>query len=344
MSKEIFGTDKCGNPVTKYTIMGGKLRADILDRGATIQSLIYDGVDVCLGYDTVADYEAMDGYLGATIGRYGNRIAGGKFTLNGKEYDVGRNEGGNNHLHGGQMGYDKRMWTCTEHTEDALTLTLRDDGAETGYPGVLEVSVRFSVTEDALVLEYSATPSEDTPVNLTNHCYFNLGGVGSGDILDTRLQLFASAYLPVDHELIPTGVIRPVAGTAFDFVTAPKAIGRDIAQSDRQLKSGGGYDHNFCVDGEGFRPHAQAYSPKTGIYMTTFSDQPGVQLYTGNVLSTPVGKAACGAAEGYGKHDAFCLETQHYPDSVHQPAFPSVTVKAGTTFTGKTAYAFTKGE
>ncbi len=338
MKKELFGIDQNGNAVTAYTIEEGKLQARILDRGATIQSLVYDGVDVCLGYETVADYEAMDGYLGATIGRYGNRIAEGRFTVNGKEYDVGRNEGGMHHLHGGAVGYDKLMWTCAEHTESSLTLSLRDDGSLNGYPGVLEVSVRFSIKEDSLLLEYSALGDEDTPFNPTNHCYFNLGGVGSGDVLDTRLQLAASRYLPVGEGLIPTGVLRKVTGTAFDFTDA-KPIGKDIAAKDAQLALGGGYDHNFCIDGEGFRIHAQAYSPKSGIFMTTLSDQAGVQLYTGNMLETTVGK---GTADGYQKHDGFCLETQHYPDSVHRPDFPSVWLRAGERFESKTAYCFMK--
>ncbi len=340
MNKRVFGTDQNGATVTAYTIADGNLSACILDRGATIQSLIFDGVDVCLGYETVADYEAMDGYLGATIGRYGNRIAGGKFTVNGKEYTVDCNEGGVSHLHGGNVGYDKLIWTCVEHTDTTLTLSLTDRGEDSGYPGTLEVTVRFTVEQDALIIDYSAVGDEDTPFNPTNHCYFNLGGAGNGDILGHRMQIYASRYLPVDELLIPTGVLRKVAGTPFDFTDA-KCVGRDIGAEDRQLALGGGYDHNFCVDGEGFRPHAQLYCPETDIYMTTYSDQPGVQLYTGNVLDTTVGK---GTTDGYGKHGALCLETQHYPDSVHQPAFPSVLLKAGEKFESKTAYSFTKGE
>lgn len=339
--KKIFGTDRKGNTVTAYTIAKGKLSATILDRGATIQSLVYDGVDVCLGYDTVEAYEQNEGYLGATIGRYGNRIAEGKFHLNGKTFDVGRNEKEKHHLHGGEIGYDKLMWTVTEHTADALTLTLTDRGEQSGYPGTVEVGVRFSVVEDALLLEYSALADEDTPFNPTNHCYFNLNGVGVGDVLEHKLQLFATRYLPVDAGLIPTGVFRPVADTAFDFVTAPKAIGRDIRAEDRQLFLGGGYDHNFCIDGEGFRPHAQVYSAQSGIYMTVFSDQPGVQLYTGNVLETMVGK---GTETGYGHYGALCLETQHYPDSPNHPQFPCTVLKAGERYESKTAYGFTKGE
>ena len=180
MNKRVFGTDQNGATVTAYTIADGNLSACILDRGATIQSLIFDGVDVCLGYETVADYEAMDGYLGATIGRYGNRIAGGKFTVNGKEYTVDCNEGGVSHLHGGNVGYDKLIWTCVEHTDTTLTLSLTDRGEDSGYPGTLEVTVRFTVEQDALIIDYSAVGDEDTPFNPTNHCYFNLGGADAG--------------------------------------------------------------------------------------------------------------------------------------------------------------------
>ena len=339
VTKSVFATDKNGNAVTSYRIENGALTAEILDRGATIRSLIFEGVDVALGYDDVAGYEQNDGYLGATIGRYGNRIAAGKFSLNGKTYQVHCNEGGKNHLHGGNVGYDKMMWHEETVEDNAVTLSLQDCGAETGYPGTLNVSVRFSVQEDALLIEYSAIGDEDTPVNLTNHCYFNLNGVGNGDVLDTRLQIHASRYLPVDEALIPTGVLRKTEGTPFDFMTGAKAIGKEIGAADRQLALGGGYDHNFCLDGEGFRPVLQAYSPVSGIIMNCLTTEPGVQLYTGNVLSTEVGK---GTEKGYGKHDGFCVETQHYPDSPNQPAFPTTVVKAGQRYESKTAYAFSK--
>ncbi len=339
VTKSIFGTDKNGNTVTLYRIENGDLTAEILDRGATIRSLIFQGVDVALGYDSVADYEENDGYLGATIGRYGNRIAAGKFTLNGKEYQVHCNEGGKNHLHGGNVGYDKLIWSEEKVEDNALTLSLVDSGAESGYPGTLNVSVRFSVAEDALLIEYSAVGDEDTPVNLTNHCYFNLNGAGSGNVLNTRLQIHGTHYLPVDEGLIPNGILRKSVGTPFDFITAAKAIGKDIGAEDKQLRLGGGYDHNYCLDGEGFRLVLQAYSPESGIVMNCLTDEPGVQLYTGNVLSTEVGK---GSDHGYGKHDGFCAETQHYPDSPNQPAFPSTVVKAGEKYESKTAYAFSK--
>lgn len=341
VTKKIFGNDKNGNIVTSYNIAKGDLTVEVLDRGATIRSVLFKGTDVVLGYDDVAGYEQSDGYLGATIGRYGNRIKAGRFALGGKEYDVGKNENNKNHLHGGFVGYDKLMWQEGKVEDDAVTLTLTDDGAQSGYPGVLSVSVRFSIEEDALIIEYSARSTEDTPFNPTNHTYFNLGGVGSGDILDTSLQINATRFLPIDDELIPTGVLRKVAGTPFDF-TAPKSIGKEIGANDKQLALGAGYDHCFCLDGEGLRPVVHAFSPKSGITMACFTTEPAVQLYTGNCLGTDCGKAAYGKAEGYDKREAFCLETQHYPDSPNQGAFPSTLLRAGEAFYSKTAYAFMK--
>ncbi len=338
ITKSVFGTDKNGNVVTNYRIENGDLTAEILDRGATIKSLSYQGIDVALGYDSVAGYEENGGYLGATIGRYGNRIAEGKFCWNGKEYQVDCNERGKQHLHGGNIGYDKLIWKEQRLEENALTLSLTDDGTGAGYPGVLQVKVRFLVEKDTLLIEYSAIGDKDTPINLTNHSYFNLSGAGNGDILDTQLQISASHYLPVDENLIPTGVLAKTSGTAFDFTKA-KSIGRDIKIEDVQLALGGGYDHNFCLDGEGYRTAIKAYSPKSKIIMCCLTDQPGVQLYTGNVLSTSQGK---GTENGYEKHGGFCLETQHYPDSPNQAAFPSTILKAGQTYNSKTAYAFSK--
>lgn len=338
ITEKIFGTDQNGNTVTNYCIENGDLAVEILDRGATIRALRYQGVDVALGYDSVAGYEQNGGYLGATIGRYGNRIAEGKFSLHGKQYQVDCNERAKQHLHGGNVGYDKLFWSVTAREQNSLTFSLADNGAETGYPGVLQVDVRFSLSEDALLIEYTATGNEDTPINLTNHCYFNLNGAGHGDILDTTLQINASHYLPVDENLIPTGVLCKTVSTAFDFTKA-KNIGQDINVEDAQLMLGGGYDHNFCLDGEGYRVAVTAYSPQSKIKMSCLTDQPGVQLYTGNVLSTSQGK---GSENGYEKHGGFCLETQHYPDSPNHSSFPSTILKAGQIYNSKTAYAFSK--
>lgn len=339
IKKSVFGTDKNGNVVTSYCIQDGNLTVEILDRGATIRVLKYRGVDVALGYDSVAGYEQNDGYLGATIGRYGNRIANGQFTVNGKAYQVDRNEGGMHHLHGGNVGYDKLFWKETEVGDNALTLSLLDNGIQSGYPGTLQVTVCFLVKEDTLWIIYTAQGDEDTPINLTNHTYFNLNGAGNGDILDNELMIYASKYLPVDEKLIPTGALCETVGTPFDFVSDMKSIGRDITKPDQQLSIGGGYDHNFCLDEGGLHVAVKARSPKTHIVMSCLTDQPGVQLYTGNMLSTTVGK---GTENGYEKYGGFCLETQHYPDSPHYPSFPSTILKAGQKFISKTAYAFSK--
>ncbi len=337
IEQKLFGTDHSGRKVYAYTITDDKLSVTLLDRGACVQSIVFDGVDVALGYDDVAGYESEQGYLGATIGRYGNRIQYGKFTLGGKTYDVGQNEG-EHHLHGGFVGYDKQFWSVEILDQTAICMSLTDSGAQTGYPGTAQVHVTFRVSENALIIDYDAVCDEDTPINLTNHTYFNLSGAGQGDILDTRLQIEASAYLPVDEAMVPHGILRKVAGTPFDF-TAAKPIGRDINAQDKQLLLAGGYDHNFCLIGEGFRPVCQAYSPRSNILMTCLSDQVGLQLYVGNVLETTHAK---NGGTGYHKHEGFCLETQGYPDAPNQPSFPSTIVSAGEHYTAKTAYAFVK--
>lgn len=337
MQTSTFGKNRLGEEITRYEISSGKLSAYILDEGATLQSLIFDGTDVVLGYDNIAHYERNEGYLGATVGRYANRIARGQFTLNGKHFQLDCNEKGKTHLHGGQKSVCFKKWSVTSHREDEITLSVTDQGD--GYPGTVTLSVRFSVKDDTLGIAYSAVSDEDTPINLTNHAYFNLGGVGSGDILDTVLTLSASEITPVDADLIPIGELWSVAGTPFDF-RAPTAIGAHIADHERQLMLGGGYDHNFCIDGTGLRPFCTAFSPKSGITLTGFTDQPGVQLYTGNCLSTDAGKAAAGKEKGYGKFEGFCLETQHYPDSPNHSSFPSTVLKAGETFQSTTLYSF----
>lgn len=332
-----FGQTTEGYAVKRYEITDGNLRVSLMDYGATIQFIEYAGTRVVLGYDSVTDYQNNGGYLGATIGRCGNRIADGKFA----GYDVGRNENGVTHLHGGMLGYDKQIWSGEAAGENAVRFHLTDTAQSNGYPGDVEVDVTFTVVEDALMIDYTATAGEDTPINLTNHAYFNLNGAGSGDVLATKLKIMAEQYLPVDDKLLPTGIKRQVAGTPFDFHDL-KPIGKEIAAPDRQLALGGGYDHNFCLTGEGFRPVAQAVGDQSGIVMTCFTDQPGVQLYTGNCLASSAGFADFGRAAGYGKHEAFCLETQHYPDSVHHAEFPDVWLKAGETFRSRTAYAFSK--
>lgn len=330
IEKRTFGSAEA------YTIANGDLSVTLLTFGATIQSICYKGVDVALGYNTLEEYEANDGYLGATVGRYANRIAGGKFILNGVEYDVGCNEEGRGHLHGGKIGLSHKMWKAQGVGENALRMTNTLAHGEEGYPGNMEVAVIFTVEKDTLRLTYEAKSDRDTVFNPTNHCYFNLNGETGAPILNHLMKVNASAFTPVDDLLIPFGELRAVEGTPFDFRMA-KPIGKDIDAADEQLAKGVGYDHNFCVDGEGLREAVVLTSPDTGITMTCRTDLPGVQIYTGNCTGDRAGKNA-----PIGKHSGVCLETQFYPDSPNHPAFPSTTIKAGEEFRSVTEYIFSK--
>lgn len=335
--KKPFGVTKNGEQVTAYTLKNGAMSAVILDYGCTIQALYApdkDGnpVDVVLGYDTIAEYEANDGYLGAAIGRVGNRIAKGKFTLNGKEYSLAVNNGPN-HLHGGLVGFDSVIWDA-KVTEDALAFTRVSPDGEEGYPGNLTVTITYRLTEDALELCYDAATDADTILNLTNHSYFNLAG--EGDVLDHVLQVNADAFCEGDPDCLPTGKLLPVAGTPFDF-TAPKTIGRDIGMDDIQLKNAGGYDHNVCLsDPADVKTAAILYSEKTGIEMTTTTTLPGMQLYSANFLTERTGKGG----RKIGFRHALCLETQRYPDAIHNPDFPSVVLTPDKAYHEVTTYSF----
>ncbi len=337
-----FGAMPDGRPVERFTLEGENgLSASILTYGATLQSLCFAGKDVVLGYDSLEDYRRCGGYQGATIGRYGNRIAAGRFTLNGLTYDVGCNERGRGHLHGGTEGFDKRLWNAdilSEGGEPSVRFSLTSEDGDMGYPGRLEVSVTFTVRADnALELAYRAVSDKDTVLNLTNHAYYNLNGYDGGSILDNVLTIDANAITPVDDKLIPTGELLAVEGTPFDF-RGGKPIGQDMDDPLPQLRLGGGFDHNYVLNGTGFRRVLSAFAPKTGIRMDCLTDQPGVQLYTANGLKQAVGK---GGVALY-RHQGFCLETQHYPDSPNHANFPSTTLKAGETFESVTRYAFSK--
>ena len=330
IEKKTFGTAEA------YTIKNGALEVSVLTFGATLQSIRYQGVDVALGYNTLEEYQTNDGYLGATVGRYANRIAAGKFPLNGVEYDVGCNEEGRGHLHGGKIGLSHKFWNAEEINENALRMTnLLADGEE-GYPGNMAVAVTFTVENDTLRLTYEAKSDADTVYNPTNHCYFNLNGETGAPILNHIMKVNSSYMTPVDALLIPTGELKAVAGTPFDF-NAPKPIGQDINAEDAQLALGSGYDHNFCVDGEGLRDAAILQSPDTGIQMVCRTDLPGIQIYTGNCTDDRAGKNA-----PIGKHSGVCLETQFYPDSPNHSNFPSCTLKAGEEFCSITEYCFSK--
>lgn len=324
-----------GTPVYKVTLQNGELSVSFITYGGTVTEILFGGRDLALGYNSLSEYLADTSSIGVTVGRYANRIAGGLFTLGGKTFDVGCNEAGRGHLHGGEFGFQKRVWDITELNNSSATIHYLSPDGEMGYPGTLDVYVTFTVTEDdEFKITYSATSDKDTVLNLTNHTYFNLGG---GEVLDTELLINADAILPVDEVLIPTGEYMSVENTPFDFRTA-KPIGRDINGDHPQLKICGGYDHNFCLgDKCEYRHAATAKSPKTNIKMECYTDQPGIQLYTGNFLETDCGKD--GAMERFG---GFCLETQHYPDSPNNPHFPTTVLKAGATFESVTCYKFSK--
>lgn len=335
ISKRLFGTLKDGTQVHCWTLENDRgLRAEVLDYGATIRAIEVPArggktVDVVLGYDTLEGYTENGGYLGATIGRFGNRIGGGAFTLNGREYTLARNNGAN-HLHGGVKGFDKYVWDA-EESEDGVTFTRVSPDGEEGYPGTLTVSVRFSWKGDGLAIHYHAVSDRDTVLNLTNHSYFNLDGEGT--VQEQLLTLNADAFTPNDAGCLPLGVIAPVAGTAMDFRTE-KPIGRDADSSEDCVRLSGGYDANFVLNAGA--PSAAARSLKTGVVMTMTTDQPGVQLYTANGMGTRTGKRGL----VYGHRSAFCLETQHYPDCIHHPDWPSCVLKAGEHFDSETVYAF----
>ena len=328
--------------IRRFWLESGALRAAVLTYGATLQALEYAGRDCVLGYDTLEGYLSGGSYQGAAVGRYANRIADGRFTLNGTTYDVGRNENGVGHLHGGQAGFDKRVWQAEvldDGDQPAVRLSRVSPDGEEGYPGNLAVSLTYRIVGgDTLQLSYTAQSDRDTVVNLTNHAYFNLNGQDGGDVLGTQLQIFADAFTPVDARLIPTGELRPVQGTPFDF-RQPKAIGRDIAAQDEQLRLGQGYDHNFVLGMDRSRRHAVcAYSPESGIRLDCFTDMPGIQVYTANVLDEPGGKGR----RPLQKRHAFCLETQFFPDSPNQPSFPSPVLRAGETYASVTEYRFSR--
>ena len=327
-----------GEPVRAVTITGGKLRVTILCYGAAIQRIVVPdahGVqtDVCLGHDTLEGYVHGEGYFGATVGRCANRIGGAAFTLNGVRYALTANEG-RNQLHGGLRGLDKKIWEITHCTADSVQLAARLADGEEGYPGNMELAVRFSIDGgNGLRIDYTARSDRDTVCNLTNHSYFNLNGAGSGDVLDHTLQIAASAFTPTDGASIPTGELRNVAGTCMDF-RAPKRIGRDIG--DALIAYSGGYDQNFCLDGSGLRRVAEVRGDRSGIAMAVETTMEGMQLYTANFLSSGVYKDG----RQYGPYGALCLETQRYPDAVNHESFPSPVLRAGETYRETTIYRF----
>jgi aldose 1-epimerase len=339
--QEPFGRLSDGTAVELYTLTNaGELKARIMTYGATLVSLeVKDRAgklgDVTLGYDALDGYLKVSPYFGAIVGRYGNRIAKGRFTLDGVEYKLAVNNGAN-HLHGGLKGFDKVVWKATpfegQGARGVKFEYLSKDGEE-GYPGNLACTVTYTLTDaDELKLDYEAATDKATPVNLTHHSYFNLAGQGVGDVLGHELTINADHFTPVDAGLIPTGEITVVKGTPMDFI-APLTIGARIA------KVAGGYDHNYVLNrtGQGLEPAARVYEPTTGREMDVLTTEPGLQFYSGNFLDgTITGKAG----KVYPVHAGFCLETQHFPDSPNKPKFPSTILRPGQTFKTSTIYKF----
>ena len=347
IEKKPYGRLADGTQVDIYVLTNANgVEAAITNYGGIVVSLkVPDRAgkfgDVVLGRGSLEEYVQSSPFFGCLVGRYGNRIAKGKFMLNGATYTLAVNNGPN-HLHGGIRGFDKVIWQAkptSTQAGPALELRYTSKDGEEGYPGTLAVTVTYTLTDaNELRIDYAATTDKDTVVNLTNHSYFNLEGDGAVDVLSQELQINASRFTPVDENLIPLGELRPVLGTPFDF-TRPHTIGERINADDEQMRRGSGYDHNFVVDGAAcqLRLAARAFSAKTGRMLEVLTTEPGVQFYTGNFLDgTLRGKtgALCG------KRSGFCLETQHYPDSPNQPSFPSTVLKPGDKYQTTTIYRF----
>jgi len=345
---EPFGVLADGRTVELYTLSNSQgLKMQVTNLGATIVNLWapdHKGQldDVVLGFDNPQQYLTDSPYFGAVVGRYGNRIAKGQFELEGKRYTLATNNG-ENHLHGGNVGFDKRLWQlepAAAGSENTLTFTLTSADGEEGYPGKLDIRVRYTLADDnSLTVNYEAKTNKTTVVNLTQHSYFNLQGHAVGTILNHELKLNAERFTPVDSTLIPTGELMPVTGTPFDF-NQPTAIGKRIDQQHQQLAFGKGYDHNWVLKPEvsaGALPAAEVYEPTSGRTLTIYTDQPGIQFYAGNFLD---GSITGKEKTVYQHRQGFCLETQHFPDSPNQPAFPSTVLKPGETYRTETRFVF----
>ncbi len=334
--------DTIGGKATHlYKLQSANLKAFITDYGGRLVALYTQDkngqwVDVVAGFDGVKGYEqTRSAYYGAIIGRYGNRIGKGKFSLDGKTYQIPLNNGANA-LHGGPHGFSDYVWDAHQTSDSSLELTMTSPDGDMGFPGNLKVTVDYELAQSALHLSYAASTDKKTVVNLTNHAYWNLNGAGSGTILDHQIQIFARAYTPIDSGLIPTGKIDSVVGTPFDF-TQPTAIGARINDTGKQIVNGMGYDHNFVLTGHDLHEAAKVWADKSGIVMDVFTREPGIQFYTGNFMNGQYDMK-------YGKKDylrsAFCLETQHYPDSPNEPSWPSTTLNPGEKYNTTTIYSF----
>jgi aldose 1-epimerase len=344
-----FGKTKEGEAVSRYVLTNERgMEAVVINYGAALVSLkIPDRAgkaeDIVLGYDSLEGYELDKSYFGATIGRYGNRIAGGQFTLGRTVYQLPKNDGPNC-LHGGTRGFNKRTWTAKDRSRadaEVLELNYTSQDGEEGFPGTLKVQVTYTLplATNELRIEYSATTDKETVVNLTNHSYFNLTAAATHDILNHQLVLHALQFTPVDSTLIPTGELRAVGGDPFDFRKAT-AIGARIGQENEQLKFGHGYDHNWVLDrtADGsLRPAAEVFEPTSGRVLEVLTTEPGIQFYSGNFLDGTVrGKGG----QLYAYRTGLCLETQHFPDSPNHANFPSTLLKPGQTYRSATVFRF----
>ena len=355
IEKTVFGHLPDGREVDVYRFANANgVELQVTNYGGIIVSLKTPNVngdfdDIALGFDSLEaylsdEYRQANPYFGAIIGRYGNRIANGQFSLNGEEFSLATNDG-NNHLHGGQQGFDKVLWQAEPFENDegtGLVLRYTSEDGEEGYPGSLETEVTYTLTDDdELVVDYRAVSDKATPVNLTQHSYFNLKGEGSDTILDHQLMLNAPEFTPVNDTLIPTGEIRSVDGTPFDFTQATP-IGERIGQDDEQLEFGGGYDHNFVLDRDNAETDelvlaAKVWEPQSGRLVEITTTEPAIQFYSGNFLT---GNLNGKQGQAYQHRSGFALETQHYPDSPNQDAFPSTILEPGETYRSRTVYRF----
>jgi aldose 1-epimerase len=350
VTREPFGTTRDGQPVEAFTVTNAQ--------GLELRVITYGGIIVCLrtpdragrlddvvlGFDTLDEYLRDSPYFGAVVGRYANRIAAGRFTLDGTTYQLATNDG-THHLHGGVRGFDKVVWQAEPFDGPrgaGVVLTHTSLDGDEGYPGTITARVTYILTDrDELVVHYYAATDRPTHVNLSQHSYFNLAGAGVRDVLDHELTIKASRYTPVDVTLIPTGELAPVAGTPFDF-RRPTSLGARIDQAAEQLRNGRGYDHNYVLDrdGAGLASAARVREPSTGRVLEVYTTEPGLQLYSGNFLGEDDGGIRGKSGRVYGIRCGFTLETQHFPDSPNQPHFPSTVLRPGGEYRSRTVFAF----
>ncbi len=329
------------NEVFLYKMDNGKgLYAEIISYGGIVKNLVFDSMDVVLGRDSLEEYMDNTGYYGALVGRNSNRIAKGEFTLNGKKYTLAKNDKANN-LHGGNVGFSKRVWEskAVDKAEPSLILTLVSADGDEGFPGKVKVKVTYTLTkENGLKIHYEGKSSEDTILNLTNHSYFNLNGHDSGVVDNHEITMASSFYTPNTDECMPYGIVSSVEGTAFDLRN-PVTFGDGFNSEDPQIKLFSGYDHNFALEGFGFRKFAEVKGDKSGIIMECFTDRPAVQLYSGNVIDE---ERVCKNGALYPRHGGFCLETQVFPNAMEYSHFPSPILKKGEKYETVTEYRFRK--